>query len=93
MTPVESNPVLKRPEPGKILVNKDQSNYKSGIGKMMHMMRLSRPDMYNATQDCARHMMLAGRTHYSALVHIMDYCMTTPEKGLVLNPHGDWEQI
>ena len=63
------------------------------MGKMMHVMRLSRPDIHNATQSCARHMMLAERTHYDAMVHIMDYCMTTPERVLVLNPHNDWNGI
>ena len=51
-TPVESNSVIKRPELGKILANKDQSNYWSGTGKMMHMMRWSRPDTYNVTHNC-----------------------------------------
>ena len=50
---------------------------------MMHMMRWSRPDIHNMTQ----------RTHYNAMVHIIDYCMTTPQTGLVLNLHGDWEGI
>ena len=59
----------------------------------MHVMRWSRPDTYNMTQDCTRHMMLAGRTHYNAMVCIMDYCMTTPERGLVLKPHGNWDGI
>ena len=40
-----------------------------------------------------RHMTLAGRTHYNAMVCIMDYCMTTPERGLALKPHSDWEGI
>ena len=71
----------------------DQSKYWSGIKQMMHVMRWSRPDTYNMTQDCTRHMMLAGRTHYNAMVCIMDYCMTTPERGLVLKPHGNWDGI
>ena len=33
-------------------------------------------------------MMLAGRTHYNAMVCMMDYFMTTPERGLLLKPHG-----
>ena len=31
--------VLKKPEPYEILANKEQSKYRSGFGKMMHMMR------------------------------------------------------
>ena len=35
--PTEPNTVLKRLKPGKILANKDQYKYWSGIGKMMHV--------------------------------------------------------
>ena len=93
LMPAELNSVLKRLKSGKILANKNQSKYWSGIRKMMHMMRLPRPDIYNATLNCARHMLLAGRTHYDAMVPIMDDCVTTPERGLVLYPHGDWDGI
>ena len=78
VTPAELNTILKRPEPGKILANMDQSKYWSGIRKMIHMMRWSRLDIYNVTHNCTKHMMLAGRTHYNAMVHIMDYCVNTP---------------
>ena len=89
MTPAELNTVLKRLEPGKILANKEQSNYWSGTRKMMHMMRWSRLDMNNTTHDYTRHIVLAGSTHYNAMVCKMDYWVTTPERGLVLKPHGD----
>ena len=93
MIPAKPNIVLKRPESGKILANKDQSKYQSRIRKMMHMMRWSRLDKCNRTCNCMRHMMLASRTHYDTMVCIMDYCVTTPERGLVLKPCGDWDGI
>ena len=39
------------------------------------------------TCNCARHMTIAGMTHYDSVVHIMKYCMATPEIGLVLKPY------
>ena len=45
--------------------------------------------IYNVT----RHMTVAGRTHNDAMVHTMEFCMTTPERGLVLKPHGDCDRI
>ena len=56
-------------------------------------MRWSRPDKYNPTHDCTRHMMLVGKTHYNAMMHTMDYCVTTPERGLVLKPFCKWDGI
>ena len=38
-------------------------------------------------------MKLADKTHYDALIGIMDYCVTTPERGSVLKPNGDWDGI
>ena len=93
MTPAELYTLLKRLEPGEIVANKDQSKYQSIIGNTIHMMRWSRLDIYNATCNCTRCMVLAGKTHYDAMVPIMDYCVTTTQRGLVLKPHGDWDGI
>ena len=38
VTPAELSTVTKRPEPGEILENKNQSKNQSGIRKMMHVM-------------------------------------------------------
>ena len=64
-----------------------------GIRKMMHMMRWSRSGIYNETCTCATHMKLAKKTHYNAMIHIMDYCVTTPEGRLVLKPFGEWKRM
>ena len=79
-TLAEPNIGLKRPEPGEILASKDQSKYLSGIRKMIHIMRWSRPDIYNMTFDCVRNMTLAGRTNYNAIIYKIAYCVATPEK-------------
>ena len=47
VTSAEPNTVLKRPESGKIMVNKDKSKYQSEIENMMHMLRLFRLAVYN----------------------------------------------
>ena len=56
-------------------------------------MRWSRLDIYNATHDCARCMMLAWKTHYDAMIHIMGYCVTSPVRGLVLKSIVVWDGI
>ena len=35
---------------------KEATKYRSGVGKLMHMMQYSRPEIYNAVGDCSRHM-------------------------------------
>ncbi len=34
---------------------------------MMHMMKWTRPDIYNAVRDCARHMQGTTKDHYQAM--------------------------
>ena len=60
---------------------------------MTHMMRWSRPDINIATHYSTRHITLAGKTHYNAMISIMNYCVTTPERRLVLKSYGDWDEI
>ena len=84
VTPAEPYIMLKKPEPGKVWVNKE---------KMMHMMRWSRLDIYNTTCYCARHMTVLEETHYNAMICIMYYFVTTSERGLVLKPYGNWDGI
>ena len=66
--PAELFTMLKKPKLDKILVNKDQSKYWSGSEKIMHVMRWSKPDIYNASCNCARHMKLAEKTWYNGLL-------------------------
>ena len=57
------------------------------------MMRWSRLDIYNATHTCVRHMTLAGKTNYDAIIHVMNYCATTLERRLGFRPYGDQDGI
>ena len=44
--------VLKKADEGEeILAPAKQTQYRSGVGKGMHMMQYSRPDTYNAVRD------------------------------------------
>ncbi len=52
----------------------------------MHIMRWTRPDIYNIVSDCARHMQGTTKDHYQAMLRLMDYVITTLERGLFLAP-------
>jgi len=55
-TPAIPGSVLPAVENGKELPGARQTKYHSGIGKLMHMMQYSRPEIYNSVRDLARHM-------------------------------------
>jgi hypothetical protein len=83
--------VLKKPDKDKeLLVPAKQTQYCSGVGKGMHMMQYSRPDMYNAVCNLAKHMTGTTQVHYDAMLRMMKYVDDTSDKGLVLNPMQKW---
>jgi hypothetical protein len=82
---------IKKPDKGEeILKLAKQTQYCSGVGKGMHMMQYSWPDMYNAVRNLARHMTLATQVHYDAVLRMMKYVRDTSNRGLVLNPIQKW---
>jgi len=48
MTPAEAGSVLERCADGEALTEGEQTRYRSCVGKLLHMMRWSRPEIYNA---------------------------------------------
>jgi len=56
----------------------------------MYKMQWSRPDINNATRDCARHMSAPNESHLKALKHLMKYAVGTADQGLVLFPDQMW---
>lgn len=69
----------------------ESTKYRSGVGKLMHMMQYSRPEIYNAVRDLARHMKSPTQVHYNAMLRVMKYCVETPNRGLTLEPEGEWD--
>ncbi len=90
-TPAVPGSVLKPVKNGKELSRSKQTKYRSGVGKLMHMMQYSRPEIYNSVRDLARHMTKAGEEHFEAMLRVMKYCACTADRGLVLKPDGIWD--
>ncbi len=79
--------VLKKPVEGDVLLmSENQMLYRSGMGKAMHMMQYSRPDIYQMVRDLARHMGAVTKVHSDAMFCMMKYVCDTKERGLTLNP-------
>jgi 5'-3' exoribonuclease 2 len=69
----------------------DLSKYHSGVGKLLHLMRWSRPDILNATREVSQFMSNANHAHSQAMHRILEYCVGTPERSLLLAPKGVWD--
>jgi hypothetical protein len=95
----EASPVTPAPagdmlQPGDTdrLSNDEQRMYRSGTGKLLHMMRWSRNDILNRVRELSRFMNEATTTHLKAMYRVMNYVKTTQELGNVICPTGQWRE-
>jgi len=89
-TPAIPGEVLQKGEPANYLNEDDQKTYRSGVGKLLHMMKWTRPDILNAVRELSRFMSGATLAHLSAMKRAMRYCIGTPNRGLLLKPDKAW---
>jgi len=68
------------------LSNDDMFIYRSGTGKLLHLMKWSRPEIGNAVRELSRYMSNAGMSHMKALYRVMNYCLNTSERGKIFKP-------
>ena len=89
-SPAEPGKVLEEVHEGQELNPNEQSNFRKGVGKLLHMMRWTRPEIWNSVREVSRRMGLANQDHYKALMRIMKYCRTTRTRGWKLHPKRKW---
>jgi hypothetical protein len=68
-----------------------QFGYRKGTGKLLHMMRWSRPEILNAVRELSRYMSGASVTHVKAMYRTMKYCIGKAKRGLLLKPDCAWD--
>ena len=64
--------------------------YRSGVGKLLHMTRWTRPDIMNSVRELSRFMTGALLAHMAAMHRVMAYCVATPNRGITLTPNEVW---
>ena len=90
-TPGEPGKVLEACDEGQQISDHEQSKYRSAVGKLLHMMRWSRPEIWNAVRETSRRMSKAAPDHMKAVLRIMKYCVDTKDKGWILKPSRTWD--
>ena len=90
VTPAEPGTVLVPTNEGEGVGPKLHKYYRSGVGKLLHMMRWSRPEIYNSVRDLPKQCK-SPNAHVKAMHRIMNYCKSTPERGWFLKPSRKWD--
>jgi hypothetical protein len=86
-TPATPGEVLQKCDPEDELQGDELRYYRSGTGKLLHLMKWSRPEILNAVRELSRFMTGASLAHLKAMHRVMKYCVGTPERGLLLKPN------
>ena len=87
MTPAEAGSFLERFADSEALTEGEQTGYISGVGNLLHMMRWSRLEIYNAIRELSQFMTIgASKVHLKAMERVMNYCLTTRDRRLLIEP-------
>lgn len=70
---------------------KETTYFRKGVGKLLHMMRWSRPEVCNSVRDLSRHMSKVAQEHVDAMHRVMSNCAAYPERGWNLKPERKWD--
>jgi hypothetical protein len=87
-TPATPGDALVKADPADCIPANELFKYRSGVGKLLHMMRWSRPEILNAVRELSRYMSGASLAHVKAMHRTMKYCVGSPDRGLLLKPIG-----
>ena len=87
VTPAVPGEVLHKGAEKEQVTTADQKIYCSGVGKLLHLMKTSRPDVLNAVRELSRFMSGATQKHMTSMFRVMKYCLGTPKRGLMLKPN------
>jgi Reverse transcriptase (RNA-dependent DNA polymerase) len=87
VTPAPQGEKLRVAEQGTEGDDAMQTVYRSGVGKLLHLTRWSRPDIRMAVQSLTRFGGRAGDKHLKAMHTVMQYCINTQYRGRKIKPN------
>lgn len=91
-TPALAGEVLVRGDGSGALTDPSEiTRYRSITAINMYIGQWSRAEIQNATRGCARMMQAPRAVHEKALTRLAQYCVCTPNRGLVLRPDRMWD--
>ena len=89
------------PEPGAVLtpvenekdavITEIQTKFRSEIGKFLHLIRWSRPDICNAVRNQSRRGQKSNKAHLKAMKRCKKYSIQTRKIGWYLHPTRKWD--
>ena len=90
-TPAIPGSVLKIEEGDKALEGEQLTKHRSGVGKLLHLVKWSRPEIKNVIRDLSRFMTGAATKHVKAMMRAVNHVVSAKTRGKHLKPEGNWD--
>ena len=90
-TPAAPGEVLEEGDDEHRLPPNEHKDYRKAVGKLLHVTKLTRPEISNATRELSRFGHAPTTAHYNAMLRCMKYCVDTKERGILLKPDAKWD--
>ena len=92
-TPMGAGQVILRPmDKDELLDNKTQTEYRSGVGMLLYLLKHSRPDLSNSVRELTKVMDGATKGHLKSLHRVVKYVLTTKNWRLKMNTSNNCEK-
>lgn len=88
--PAKPSQILQSSEEKDWLSDWKATKFRSGVSKLRYLATWSRLDILNAVREVSRQMKHPSEQHYQAMLHVMQFCVATANRGRLLNPNGKW---
>jgi hypothetical protein len=86
-TPAAPGEIMMRPQnPNEFIGEEQQTEYRSGVGMLLYLVKHSRPELSNCVRELAKVMDGATQAHVKSLMRAIKFVLDTKEKGLVMEP-------
>ena len=83
VTPALHGDQLKKEED--IITEEEHMKYRTGVGKLLHLIKYSQIDCLNRIiRELSRYTSTPSCKHMNAMYRVMDYVVSTKDKGLIL---------
>ena len=90
-TPGQGLCKAEKDDPG--LSSTEQTEYRSGVGMLLYLVKHSRPDIANATRELSKGMQKANKAAWKELLRVIKFVLDTKDYGLKIDPvliNGKW---
>ena len=77
----------------KLLNNDMSSTYRSGVGKLLYLIKLSRPELASAVRELSKFTDYSTINHFQSMHRAMRYLIDTKHYVLTLTPNEEFKNV